>query len=520
MRRAIALGLTLLALVSCGVAPKPNQAAEGLKKIDAALDAGDLEAGRRLLSAAERANGGSFGPGLFSAPRPSDWLSFLKRERRLAQASGDYKRMVKVALRARKLIPASSDIHTALAYALIKSQKPEEALRQLPSREECPADSTVGRLRALALVSERGAAAPAPGERGLAPADWDFLAEASGLPRFHLNAAILYLQSLDRQRAAQSLAGTRRGLSIPIELYYGAGLNAVGVGEYVNLNGLSLDQRLVLADCLYSSGQEAAAYAEWKSVSEERPGQSPVAWMSAAALLPNDKREATLLHAQDLFPHDDRVKLALGSLYAQTGREEATRSILTKVRSLETERIILSVESQARGTAAERLEALYLNAANSYPHDDSLQRYCFQGLARLGRFDAARAVAKLALRGPHTADWRAEAEAYLAAYRGDPEAALKRLNSMEAPARFDLSWNKVILIKQSAGKSTYEAALKQLLPQAPDASARAKVLVALADIRQGAKENRAAADLYRAALEAQPGNLEALRGLKLVTGKK
>ena len=200
---------------------------ERLREADDALSLGYLDrAGERIRLSAE------------AARSERDWLRVLKRGRQLARASGDHRPLVGLAERAVERIGGSARLRLVAAWALLRAEQPDRAMRHLDGRWRSAAfrREPLSSLLWTEVLLESGAGEEAgkdlPGdlrgllraEGGREPAELSALARRFQEPRFTLDAALLAMRLGRPQEAFRLMEGAPAGQAEPAFLIaYDAG---------------------------------------------------------------------------------------------------------------------------------------------------------------------------------------------------------------------------------------------------------------------------------------------------------
>jgi tetratricopeptide (TPR) repeat protein len=468
------------------------------------------------------------------AASEQDWLRLLKRARALAAATGDFKAMAALSLKAAAAIPGSRPLARLQLYAQLRAgQAPEpRAPRTLSSDPDLQC-----------LLAEAAALRQGPPPEGLSPELQELLAARlepkpeslqALAARWHeeallRDAGLAWMKAGDTTRAAAAFRElpedpTARELRLGAAYDAGAWEDALRLIEQIQPEP---ELSLVRADLLLLLGRDREAAGLYQELIARDPRFFWSPYLNLAGILA-DQGEADAAvelyrRASELFPDSEAAATALMASLARAGQREAALEVLKRSLPKNPDSLALRwmLLELGRGEASDQryqagLRALYAEHPRSSPLAQTLSAQL------LGLSDAAGAWAVLEeYQGPADEPWLLEARGLAKALEEDLPAAADLLQRcLQAGGDGRARCNLAVVL---AAQGETEAAVKELLEACgqlsgrPRTESQARALLAENLLTLG---NRAAARREGAyALQLDPGNGRALLLLRTLEGE-
>jgi hypothetical protein len=518
----------LLSLFLCSCAPGPSSFAEARQALDARL----------AKAAPSRSRDGAFSDAIRLAKTSTDWLSLLRRAELSERIDPpDSGRGAKVADAALAALPASADIRAACVHAYLRSRPAAANADAANAAKALALFGPVLKPEARpGLWAEAFLAVYRAGEGG--GSDWKrpeyfgLLARRLGEPLFYVDAAALSLASGDRFAGRSWLELAIKGGALPPdELLWSAGLYA----ELARRDdAASTPSRLrLLGDAAYLSGDPDLARSRWLRALEAEPSGSWKTYASLAALSSGPEEAAYLERMRAAFPENSGALAVYAARLAREGEAAAALALLdaglaeerpkagpskapkpTSAASAPSEELSLAVRTRlvvgARVWLEERLVAQSLGAIESRPEDGKLLSLVLGSLLERKRYEDFLALEKRVERSgkSYPEDWYYEASALLLEGRlTEASSLLAKRGPPEAGSPLYLAQGRVHALRREWDKAA--AAYSSALASARSGGERCAALKGLGQAREGSGDAPGARLLYLAALEADPGDVEA-----------
>jgi len=533
------------ALASCGLIPASPQAfARRIKDADAAILSGDDRLSRKALDGLARAAGRD----------ASRWYSVLRRERGLENAGNGAGRYAGKIREARRRCGDGPAFGYLDAERLLSRGDPRAALEALGAFGAAGVDAAglgkamegtgkkIALAAALAYVDESDS-----GPVSLSPEAWDAIAEASGDPRYAINAAIASLYVHDRPGAAlRALEALRGGARVDPELLFACGLLEETAAAATDGYG---PPPAVVADALYLSGDLEGARRAWLERASSMDSGGHRDWLNAALTHPDPATGAVLLReAVARFPQKPELAIALESLVERAGLDEADSPSSggdpygsddggSGSEAGTKEGVEDGAESGAspapandeaaffeewiecarriKGAEAARAEAEAMRFLARRPERPEAAEFAFLSLLGIGRPEGAfqaLALHQAAVRGKATGDPADPAYPNFAlpwalAAKGDAEGAAEAFKDRSSSgADAGAAINAAILYRRASRSEEAVKVLSAAIGPARPGREKADLYVALGDAYLERGERRLAAAAFEAALSQDPGN--------------
>lgn len=533
----------LLSLFLCSCAPGPSSFTEARQTLDTCL----------AKAAPSRSRDRAFSDASRLAKTSTDWLSLLRRAE-LSERIGpsDSGRAAKVADAAASALPASADIRAACVHAYLRS-RPAAAKADAAEDEAAKAlaaAKAANAAKALALFgpvlkpearpglwAEAFLATYRAGEAG--GSDWKrpeyfgLLARRLGEPLFYVDAAALSLASGDRFAGRSWLELAKKGGAVPPdELLWSAGLYAELARRE---DAASSPGRLrLLGDAAYLSGSPDLARARWLRALEAGPSGSWKTYASLAALSSGPESAAYCERMRAAFPESPGALAVYAGRLAREGEASKALALLDEglaekqpkagsskapkpasaAASAPSEELSLAVRTRlvvgARVWPEERLVAQSLGAIESRPEDGKLLSLVLGSLLERKRYEDFLALEKRVEKSgkSYPEDWYYEASALLLEGRlADATRLLEERGPRGAGSPLSFALGRVYALGREWDKAA--AAYSSALASARSGGERCAALKGLGQAREGSGDAPGARLLYLAALEADPGDVEA-----------
>ena len=516
----------LLSLLLCSCAPGPSSFTEARQALDSRL----------AKAAAIRLRDKAFSDAIRLAKTSTDWLSILKRAELSERiAPSDAGRQAKVAAAAAAALPSSADLRAACVRAYLRSPPADAATADAATAakalalfgpvlkpEARPALWAEAFLAAYRAGDGRDAGIPSEWKK---PEYFGLLARTVGQPLFYLDAAALSLASGDRFAGRSWLElAIEGGAAPPDELLWSAGLYA----ELARRDdGAASPGRLrLLGDAAYLSGNPDLARARWLRALEAEPAGSWRSYASLAALSSGAASAAYYERMRAAFPESPGALAVYASHLAREGEARQGLSLLDAVlagsatrapataSSAQTDELSLAQRTRlaigARVWPEERLVAQSLGAIESRPGDGRLLSLVLESLLERKRYEDFLALEKRVEKSgkSYPEDWYYEGAALLLEGKlAEATKLFEERGPREAGSPVSFALGRVHSLQRdwAAAAAAYSGALAS----ARSGSERCAALKGLGQAREGLGDASGARDLYLAAHEADPGDIEA-----------
>lgn len=518
----------LLSLFLSSCAPRPSSFAEARQTLDSRL----------AKAAPSRSRDRAFSDAIRLAKTSTDWLSLLRRAE-LSERIGpsDPGRGARVAEAAAAALPSSAEVRAACVHAYLRSRPVSAGAATADAATAAKALALFGPVlkpearpglwaEAFLAACRAGEGPDAGGGSGWRkPEYFGLLARTVGEPLFYVDAAALSLASGDRFAGRSYLElALKGGVLPPDELLWSAGLYA----ELARRDdAISSPARLrLLGDSAYLSGSPALARERWLRAIEAEPSGSWKTYASLAALSAGPESAAYYERMRAAFPESPGALAVYASHLAREGEAAKALALLdeglaekpskagTPKAPKPAEELSLAQRARlaigARVWPEERLVAQSLGAIESRPEDGRLLSLVLESLLERKRYEDFLALEKRVEKSgkSYPEDWYFEASALLLEGRLDDAARLleERAPRGEGSAVY-FALGRVHALRRDWDKAA--AAYSGALASSRGGGERCAALKGLGQAKEASGDAAGARLLYLAALEADPGDVEA-----------